>query len=361
MSAKKDRERVEESLKHGGDIWSFSRSSGFSFEDILDLSSNANDFYFPKIDFNSASSSIRYYPEVDLSLFKEKLSKLCLVSKDNVFLTAGLTDFVYQHMNRQAGRTAVVLTPSYGEFGNSGIASGVHTVRIPASILYNNPKILRNYKFSTMVISRPEPPIGNFTDFDRIESLLNIADEARASTVIDEAFIDFVMHYDRAEAQKMIGSHSSVYLGRSLTKVLPFPGLRIGYVLASQESVEDLESKGRPWRIGQFDLSVLRQVDLSFIGDLPGKVNIERQYLIKNMDELGYLVVGDPAANFVTFKTPSGVECKDLGHFLAKHGIMIRCLGSFGSFDESYIRVAVKRREFLDRFMDAVRLFRHDR
>ncbi|MHB1707934.1 MAG: aminotransferase class I/II-fold pyridoxal phosphate-dependent enzyme [Thermoplasmataceae archaeon] len=351
---------MEECVKHGGDIQSFSRSTGISFENIIDLSSNANDFYYPKIDFESASASIRYYPEVDLSEFKEKLSKLCLVGKDNVFLTAGLTDFIYQHMNRQAGRTAIVLTPSYGEFGKSGITSGVHTVSIPARLVYNNPKILRNYRFSSLVISRPEPPTGNFPDFDRIESLLNIADEAGASTFIDEAFIDFVLNYDRGEAKRMIGDHGSVYLGRSLTKVLPFPGLRIGYILASQESVENLESEGRPWRIGQFDLNVLRQVDLSFIDDLPGKVNSEKQYLIKNMDELGYLVVGDPAANFVTFKTPSGVECKNLGHFLAKHGIMIRCLGSFGSFDGSYIRVAVKRRELLDRLVEAVRLFGHD-
>ena len=351
---------MEDGVEHGGDIWSFSRSSGISFEDIIDLSSNANDFYYPKIDFDGASSSIRYYPEVDLSEFKEKLSKLCRVSNDNVFLTAGLTDFIYQHMNGQSGRTVIILTPSYGEFEKSGIASSVNTVSIPAKIVYNNPKILRSYRFSTLVISRPEPPIGSFADFDRIESLLNIADEAGASTVIDEAFIDFVLNYDRTEAKRMIGSHSSVYLGRSLTKVLPFPGLRIGYVLASREAIAGLEFEGRPWRIGQFDLSVLRQVDLSFIDDLPDKVNLERQYLIKNMDELGYIVVGDPVANFVTFKTPSGVECKDLGHFLKKHGIMIRCLGSFRSFDESYIRVAVKRREILDMFLEAVRLFRHD-
>ena len=351
---------MEENVKHGGNVWSFSRSSGIPQEDVVDLSSNANDFYFPEIDFNSASSSVRYYPEIDLSEFKEKLSKLCRVSKDNVFLTAGLTDFIYQHMNRQSGRTAIVLTPSYGEFEKSGIASRVNTVSIPARIVYNNPKILRNYRFSTLVTSRPEPPTGSFTDFDQIESLLNIADEAGASTVIDEAFIDFVLHYDRGEAKRMLDNHCSVYLGRSLTKVLPFPGLRIGYVLASREYIGNLESGGRPWRVGQFDLSVLKQVDLSFIDDLPGKVNTERQYLIRKMEELGYLVVGDPAANFITFKTPSGVGCKDLSHFLAKRGIMIRCLESFGSFDESYIRVAVKRREFLDRFMEAVRLFRHD-
>lgn len=351
---------MKESVTHGGDIWSFSRSSGISRENIIDLSSNANDFYYPEIDFHSASSSVRYYPEIDHSDLKEKLSKLCHVGKDNVFLTAGLTDFIYQHMNKQSGRTAIVLTPSYGEFVKSGIASGVHTVSIPAKIIYKNPKMLRSYRFSTLVMSRPEPPVGSFADFDQIESLLNIADEASASTVIDEAFIDFVMHYDRTEAKRIIGSHGSVYLGRSLTKVLPFPGLRIGYVLASRDSVENLESNGRPWRVGQFDLSVLRQVDLSFIHDLPVKVNSERQYLIKNMDKLGYTVVGDPAANFVTFKTPDGVKCKDLSQFLEKHGIMIRCLGSFGSFDESYTRVAVKRREFLDRFMEAVRLFRHD-
>ncbi|OWP57000.1 MAG: hypothetical protein B2I17_03010 [Thermoplasmatales archaeon B_DKE] len=351
---------MPESEKHGGDIWSFSRSSGFRITDVVDLSSNANDFFSPEINFADAPTSIRYYPEVDLSEYREKISRLCQTGMENVAITAGLTDFVYKYMSRYTGKIVIVLTPSYGEFRKAGQVSGVRTVYLPSELVYRNPEVLNNYRFSSLIISRPEPPTGNFTDLDKVETILKIADRAGASTLIDEAFIDFVNGYDRGEALKLIGEHPSLYLGRSLTKILPFPGLRLGYVLASRKSIDDIETGGKPWGVGQFDLSVLRAIDFSFVKNLPAIVKKERDYLIMRMKGLGYGVVGDPAANFVTFTAPEGVKCDDLQRFVGKRGIMIRCVGSFMSFEDSCFRIAIKRREFTDRFLQVMRLFENE-
>ncbi len=69
-----------------------------------------------------------------------------------------------------------------------------------------------------------------------------------------------------------------------------------------------------------------------------------RKYLIKSLANKGFNIIGNPQANYITFKLPKNIDGYKLKAYLAGRNIMVRILDDYSEFGSNYIRVNVKRR-----------------
>ena len=82
---------------HGGNIWSAARRFGVTAGELLDFSSNLNDFpvSYPEGILGNLEL-LRAYPDPDHRIYTENLAAYLGVSSDNIILGPGLTHIIYK-------------------------------------------------------------------------------------------------------------------------------------------------------------------------------------------------------------------------------------------------------------------------
>ena len=321
---------------HGGDIYKFARERWKEPESVLDFSANMNDFIQVR-NMKINSVYIKNYPEVNLEFYKSIVSEHKF-KNENVTIIPGLTFFIHNYMAGLDGNV-IVISPTFTEYMYA--ATAAHRIILPFDVINKNPEIIENYSFDTLFLVYPDNPTGQIVNKKNIIKILDICVKKNARLFLDESFIWFVNNRELDEAQ-LIESYPNLIIGRSLTKILSVPGLRLAYVISSNNNISRIEKNLEPWRISQPALLYLRACNMNFNG-IPEIVEKERNYVIKSMESINIKLIGSPKANFATFKLPTGINGRDMKKFLAEREIMIRLLDDYQEFGINYIRISIKK------------------
>lgn len=168
-----------------------------------------------------------------------------------------------------------------------------------------------------------------------------LAPEDEVADVRDEAF------YALATSRWTRGDDDVVVVG-SLTKVFACPGLRLGYVIAPDESFADAIRAARPeWSVNGLAAAVLP--DLLAAADLAAwsaSISGLRAELADLLARHGYRSAPS-AANYLWVPDAAGLRDR-----LLPSGILVRSGASFGFADA--VRVAVPTPDGLTRLTDAL-------
>jgi threonine-phosphate decarboxylase len=322
---------------HGGDVYSFASEYNEDLSRILDFSANMNDFIRVN-DLVINKKYIRNYPENNLGRYKKIIAGKEF-GINNIAMVPGLTSFIHLYMNSIKGNS-IIIAPSFTEYIKSNTAG--KKILIPFNAVNKNPEIIKNYSYKTLFLVYPDSPTGQMMDRNSIYSIIETSLKKNSTVFIDESFIWFANNREINEMDIII-RYSNVIIGRSLTKVLSMPGLRLGYLASNTDMVSEIEKNLDPWRINEAGLLYLERNMKDFTG-LGKDVEIEREYLIKSLENLNLTVIGKPRANYITFKLPENINGEKLKEFLAGKKIMIRLLDDYPEFGGNYIRINVKRR-----------------
>ena len=136
-----------------------------------------------------------------------------------------------------------------------------------------------------------------------------------------------------------IGENPNLTILRAFTKNYAMAGLRLGYVLSSDEDIlSRMAQKVQPWNISipaqAGGLQALREKD--FLKDSVRLIKEEREYLAYGLKELGLRVIGSNV-NFLLFKGP-----EDLTERMKEQGILIRDCSNYEGLNKGWFRIAVK-------------------
>src|SRR6185503_4901100 len=108
---------------------------------------------------------------------------------------------------------------------------------------FNANRLLRKISASRneyAVIVNPNNPVGNVVQLQEIRRILN----SGVTLVIDEAFMAFTD--ERYSAERLVTEYPNLVVVTSTTKSLGIAGLRLGYVLTSNEDVKRLLREALP-------------------------------------------------------------------------------------------------------------------
>ncbi|MCL4452512.1 MAG: aminotransferase class I/II-fold pyridoxal phosphate-dependent enzyme [Candidatus Thermoplasmatota archaeon] len=322
---------------HGGDVYTFTEEQGIEQESVLDFSANMNDFINVK-NMKIYGKDIKNYPENNLEHYKSILSENKF-KNGNIAIVPGLTSFIHFYMAGLKGN-AIIISPAFTEYDYA--RTDASRIKLPFNALNRNPEIIEYYNFDSLFLVYPDNPTGQIMSKDSLIKILDICLRKNADVFLDESFIWFVNKREVDEAE-LIEAYHNLVIGRSLTKILSIPGLRLAYILSSCENICRIENNLDPWRISQPALLYLRSCGMDFSG-IPEKTERERKYMIKSLKKIGLEPVGSPRANFVTFRLPGRINGMEMKKFLATRNIMIRILDDYPEFGGDYMRIGIKKR-----------------
>jgi len=256
--------------------------------------------------------------------------------------------------DRAGGGSAVLLTPTYGEYEGACRLAGAVVLNLDADLsdgfrwdIAAAAGLIKNKQPDLVIVCSPNNPTGVYLDRREVEDLANAAGGAGSLLVVDEAYLSFVE--DPWDSLELL-ERANVMLVRSMTKDYAQTALRLGYALASEDVVSSLRDYQPDWSVN----GLAQKAGIAALGDagyLPrarDAVLRAKKYLSAELTALG-LDVPRSEANFILVKVGDAPKWRSL---LLSKGMVVRDCTSFGL--PEYIRVGIRSMADCQRLAAAV-------
>lgn len=269
-------------------------------------------------------------------------------STDEVLVTAGAAEAFALIARTLRPRRAVCVHPSFTEPEAALRAAGHEVERLVLAPPYVLDPDDVPADADLVVVGSPTNPTGVVH-----QRLAELCRPGRV-VVVDEAFADAIPGEPDSLAHR--ADLPGLVVVRSLTKTWALAGLRVGYLLAPPELVEQLRRAQPLWAVSTLALVAL---DTCLA---PGPVRTaerdavalaaERARLQGALVEVGVEVTPDSQAPFLLCHVPGRTDVREA---LRAHGIAVRRGDTFPGLTAEHWRTAVRDVEASDRLVEAVR------
>ncbi|MEZ3115145.1 aminotransferase class I/II-fold pyridoxal phosphate-dependent enzyme [Halobaculum sp. MBLA0147] len=322
--------------------------------ELLDFSANTNPETPPgtREVYTEALDAARGYPDDAYPAFRAAAADFVDCAPEQVVQTpGGLAGLRLALATRVGpGDTVLVPSPSFGEYAREVRLQGATPVSVPhESVVDADPT-----DHAAAILCRPNNPTGDAHRPGRVREFAARCRAAETELLVDEAFLGFTDHASLA-------GEEGVVVARALTKLFGLPGLRAGFLVATDERRDDLATARRAWNLStpaaRVGTHALRASE--FVAATRERVRSERARLAAALDEPFDVYRPDApgleavAAPFLLCRLPSG-DVDGVVSGFRERGIAVRDARSFRGL-ERHVRVAVRTPEANDRLIEAAR------
>lgn len=349
---------------HGGNVYKIGKELDIPYNKLLDFSANINPLGFPdvvrKVIINRIDD-IMYYPDPEQSELKKSASEYYGINPENILPGNGSVEIINLIMEALKPSKVIIFAPTFSEYARSCRSRGikVELVDMTKNDFEWDIGLVRKVEIdieenSLAVICNPNNPTGKLADKKEIISLLEILKHRKSFLLLDEAFMDFVEN--NQTLIKDVEKHKNLVILRSLTKFFALPGLRIGFAAGNSELIQKLEELKDPWNINTFAGAVSCEIfkEKNYINMTRKFISQEKEYFWSKLSDINGLLPFHPEANFVFVKIVDGIAADALDVKLKNYGILIRQCGNFDFLDNTYFRVAVRKRDENDMLINVL-------
>lgn len=256
----------------------------------------------------AVSDDLRLYPEHAATDLRQAIADANGLGMEQVFV-GNSSDEVLAHVYRALfQRPGLVLVPdiTYSYYTAYGALYGVEQKRIPlaADLSINVADYTASYPegVAGIIFANPNAPTGLALP------LADIADIAQAhpdaAVVIDEAYVDF----GGESAVALLNQHDNIVVVQTLSKSRSLAGLRVGFVLASQDVINALTLVKDSFNSFPVDNLALAGAaasmrDTAYFERTCRAIVQAREQLTTDLQELGFEVLPS-STNFVFARHP---------------------------------------------------------
>jgi histidinol-phosphate aminotransferase len=246
-------------------------------------------------------------------------------------------------------RLALVVHPSFTEperaFRDAGLELRRAILRAPYAL---DPAAVPD-EADLVVIGNPTNPTGALHPASTLRSLCR----AGRTTVVDEAFMDFVS----GERESLAGASDipGLIVVRSLTKILGLPGVRAGYLLAEPDLARRLRKARPQWPVNAVALEVTEAAaaNADYLEQQAFETARWREKLIGALSSIPGIRCLPASANFVLLELPDAISAHH--RLLSEHGISTRPGWTYPGLDHRHLRVAARGQPLDARLVEALR------
>lgn len=340
---------------HGGNVW-----QGNSPAQWLDYSANIRPEGAPdwvKKALIGAMNILSYYPDPNMKRARQALSEYLGIPAEYVLPAAGGISAIDMATHLE-GTEMFQFTPCFAEYsmlsenrgktvGNIPLLAGGHIIGDPA----DRAKDVIT-EGCTVWLCNPLNPLGCAFTAEQIKRLLALVEEKHGWLVVDEAFIEYCPEYS---VVGLIKEHERLLVAGSMTKILGIPGVRLGYLCAQPQVLDEIGRYQLTWELSCFAEAVLCELP-KHKADIrsDAEKNARRRMQLKDgLEKLGIYVYRSEAA-FLT--ADFGRNADDIAEKLKENGILVRkCVNFEGIDDGCHLRLAVKDEGSNDKLIEAIR------
>lgn len=277
--------------------------------------------------------NIQHYPSPAADELNEAVSKKFSLPSDHFLFTNGATEAFYLIAQVFAGQKAAIASPTFSEYED---ACRIHG--LDYKLVEKNNFSASDYRL--VFICNPNNPDGSVITREKLIKL--IEESPSTCFVIDEAYIEFT---DQIESiVPLVGRFDNMLVVRSLTKAFAIPGLRLGYLVASPDTIDKILSVKMPWSVNALSIQAGLKIFSSYeiwLFDVSELLS-ETKTFIEQLSVIEWLQVQPTGTSYFLAKLKQGAAA-DLKEFLAsQHGILIRDATNFKGLEGEYIRLATQ-------------------
>jgi len=298
------------------------------------------------------SISLNRYPDWNGYYIKKALSEKLSVGEEEIILGNGSNELIDIAVRTflQPGDDAVMAHPSFVVYPMSVQAMGCRPILVPLKNYTHDLEAMADAitpKTKMIFIANPNNPTGTINRKDELDRLMERTPEG-VLVVVDEAYYEYVEDPGYADSMKHFKGGRDVLILRTFSKIYGLAGLRIGYGIAREDIVTEM-NKLRP----PFNTNTLAQIaalyalrDETHIRYTQGINTKGKRYLYKELDSIGMEYV-PTEANFIYVSL--GESSQELYSKLLKQGVIVRPVGP------EEIRVTIGLPEENKRFIEALK------
>lgn len=291
---------------------------------------------------------INWYPDLGASKLRRTLAAYCGVDSEDIIVTNGSDDALSLICSSYLDPEddVVVVWPTYGHFVIFVKGRGIEPRMAAPEDPFDNPTdtIRKTIRHDTKLvyIASPNNPTGVVTPPEDVQALCR--EFPSTLFVVDEAYYEFC----RVTSAWLVGKMPNLIVTRTFSKCLSMAGLRIGYLMASQEVISNLKRLYNPKSV-----NVLGQVgaaaalmDYEFISKYVNDCRTARAWLVQELAARG-ADVRNTQGNYilVRVKDPAGF-CRRLESV----GVFVRDRSFIEGFD-GYVRITVGPLDYMKEFV----------
>ena len=195
-----------------------------------------------------------------------------------------------------------------------------------------------------LFLCTPNNPTGLLPERPLLEAIAARCRDAGIALIIDEAFIDFIP--DQPGFIPFLQNNPHIWVLRSLTKFYAIPGLRLGYLVNSDErAVARLREKQMPWSINAFAALAgeIALKDRAYQQATWRWLAQEGSRFYQALRQLPGLSVYPGRANYLFLRCH--LPELDLQQALLQQHILIRSCANYPGLGNGYYRVAIRSPE----------------
>lgn len=359
--------------QHGGNIYEKAEKLGIDKKDILDFSANISPLGIPSRVRQAMIDSVDElvnYPDPNCTALREAIAKAEGIKKEWIVCGNGGADLLFRIALALKPKQVLLPAPTFVEYEEAmrAVGSEILYTKLDESFQIDEHDIMRkmggtfgqekNTPIDLFILCNPNNPTGLLTKRETIIQLLDYAASNGIVVLVDECFLELYEKESDYTLKPYLGQYKNLFILKSFTKLYAIPGVRLGYLLSSnEEAMEHIKAAAQAWSVSH----VAQRAGEAALKETTYKQHVielvarENAFLRRELKKLG-LTPLDGVVNYLFFYTKQ----IDLGERLEKKAILIRDCSNYNGLTKGYFRIAVKNREENEKLLEALRQIKEE-
>jgi len=326
--------------------------------DVIKLASNENPLGpSPRAleAMRKSLENVNYYPDGNCAILREKLSQKLGFPPSSFIFGNGVDEII--HFIGLAfldeGDEAIMVEPSFVRYEAAILLNRAICRKVTLKdFQYDVDSLIDaiNEKTKVIFIANPNNPTGTFLSKEQLEMLIKRAEGKLL--VLDEAYCEFVDDPSFPDSLSFLHEGKDAIVLRTFSKIYGLAGLRIGYGVAKEETVQAIDHTREP-----FNVNYLAQVsaaaaldDEEHLKKTQRTIWEGKRYLYEQFEEMGLFYL-PTQANFVFVDVKR--DSREVFQALLREGVIVRTGDIFGC--PTFLRVSIGTMEQNERFIRALK------
>ncbi len=287
-------------------------------------------------------SDIPIYPDGNATILREKLAQKHGLKPGQFIFGAGSNEIIsfIAQVFLNPGDESIYANPSFSWYDTAVRCTGANPVIIPLKDFTHDLDAMKKAvtdRTKIIWLCNPNNPTGTIVTADEQAAFLeSVPDDV--VIVLDEAYYDYARGGDYPESLPLLKDYPNLIILRTFSKAYGLASLRVGYGMASEETVSYLNRIRPPFNVNTFAQMAASAAldDQRFVDKAVAENRKGLDMLYKAFDELRLHYVKS-RANFIWVETPfpSGEMFQKLLH----KGVIVR------PFMGNWLRITVGSKE----------------
>lgn len=284
---------------------------------------------------------IQNYPDPEMRELTHIIAQGHQLSDDCVLITNGSAEAFYMLAHYIACKheraRSHIFIPSFAEYEDSCVLFG-HELSYSSLSDFS---ALQAHRYDSVWLGCPNNPDGyRVSDAD-------IAAACRANPHCH--FIFDCAYHELSTCREIDGRlMDNQIVTHSLTKSFGIPGLRLGYIIATETTIAELQGMRAPWSVNALSLEAGKFI-LQHYQELMfdhKELMEESQFLQSELGAIEGITITPSACNFFLSQLTDGRNATQLQDYLVQeHGLLIRHAGNFRGLSDKHFRIAAQSRD----------------